>query len=80
MADAIIEKRKEMQKKMPKAKWGEKEADNCWLFKYLGSIYEAGGGEMTDVKRRIAMTRQRFGRMRHIWNDKTLHQNLRIRL
>ena len=80
MADAIIGKRKEMQNKMSKTKWGEKEADNCWLFKYLDSIYEAGGGEMTDVKRRIAMARQRFGRMRHIWNDKTLHQNLRIRL
>ena len=46
--------------------WGEKAADNCWHFKYLGAIYEAGGGEMTDVRRRITMARTRFGQLRHI--------------
>ena len=36
---------------------------------------------MTDVRARIAMARQRFGKMRHIWTDNNvLHQNLRIRL
>ena len=35
---------------------------------------------MADVRTRIAMARQRFGKMRHLWSDKVLHQNLRIRL
>ena len=78
--DAVVEKRKEMQKLLPKVMWGEKAADNSWHFKYLGAIYEAGGGEMTDVRRRIAMARTRFGQLRHIWHDKRLHYKLRLRL
>ena len=35
---------------------------------------------MYDVKTRIARARQRFGKMRHIWSNKILHQNLRMRL
>ena len=35
---------------------------------------------MTDVRRRIAMSRQRFGKLRNIWADKGLHQKLRITL
>ena len=35
---------------------------------------------MADVKIRIASARQRFGKMRHIWADKRLHLNLRLRL
>ena len=35
---------------------------------------------MIDVRTRIARATQRFGKMRHIWKNKELHQNLRIRL
>ena len=35
---------------------------------------------MPDVRRRITMVRQRFGKLRHTWSDKLLHKNLRIRL
>ena len=35
---------------------------------------------MTDVKIRIATARQRYGKMRHIWADRRLHLNLRLRL
>ena len=78
--DAKLEKRKEMQKLLPKAKWGDQEADNAWHTKYLGSIFEAGGGMMADVRRRIAMARQRFGKMHHLWKDNNLHRKLRLRL
>ena len=61
-----------MQKLLLKARWGEQEAENCWDFKYLGSIYEAEGGEMTDVKKRIVMVRTRFGQVRHMWGDNQL--------
>ena len=39
---------------------------NVWLFKYLGSVFEAGGGHMTDVCTRIAMKRKKFGQLRHL--------------
>lgn len=35
---------------------------------------------MHDVRTRIARARQRFGKMRHIWANKDLHRNLRMRL
>ena len=69
-----------MQNNFPKVAWGDKEAANSWQFKYLGSIYEAGGDEMTDVKTRIAMAVTRFGKLRHLWTDNDLHINLRMRL
>ena len=69
-----------MQKKLPQVAWGDQIAGNNWVFKYLGSLFEAGGNHMPDVRRRIAMARTRFGKLRHIWGDKRLHKNLRIRL
>ena len=66
-ADAKLAKRKRMQKQLSNAKWGELEAENAWHIKYLGSIFEAGGGQMADVRARIAMARQRFGKMHHLW-------------
>ena len=79
-ADAILHKRKMQQDSLPKVRWGDTEADNCWLFKYLGSVFEAGGSHMPDVKRRIAMAVARFGKLRHVWQRKELHLNLRLRL
>ena len=35
---------------------------------------------MSDVQIRIARAKQRFGKMRHIWGNKELHVNLRMRL
>ena len=61
--DAILERRKEEQAAMPKVKWGEQVTTNSWRNKYLGSVFEAGGGCLTDVKIRIATARQRFGKM-----------------
>ena len=78
--DAITAKRKEQQKLLPTVKWDNEEAQNTWRAKYLGSTFEAGGDQMTDVQIRIARARQRFGKMRHIWANKQLHVNLRMRL
>ena len=58
--------------------------ENVWHFKYLctliGSITEAGGDQQKDVTTRIVMTRIRFDNLRHVWGDKKLHLNLRLRL
>ena len=43
--------------------------DNARRFRYLDSIFEAGGGQMTDVERRVVMEAQRFGQMRHAYMD-----------
>ena len=40
----------EQQKSLPKMRWGEIPANNCWRFKYLGSHFDADGGQMADVK------------------------------
>ena len=40
----------------------------------------ADGDQMTGVRTRIAMARQRFGKLRHLWADKHLHLHLRLRL
>ena len=69
-----------LQSLLPKVKWGDKEADNCWWFRYLGSIFEAGGSQMADVQRRINLAVARFGKMRHIWTSPDLHLRLRMRL
>ena len=78
--DAVTAKRKAQQKLLPTVKWDDKEAENQWHSKYLGSIFEAGGDQMQDVMTRIARAKQRFGKMRHIWGNKELHKNLRMRL
>ena len=78
--DATLERRKQEQAAMPKVKWGERVTTNSWWSKYLDSVFEAGGGCLSDVKIRIDTARQRFGKMRHLWADKRLHINLRLRL
>ena len=80
MVNAVTAKRKAQQNLLPTVKWGEEVVENQWRSKYLGSIFEAGGDQMIDVKTRIARATQRFGKMRHIWGNKELHQNLLMRL
>ena len=83
--DAVEEKRKAQQKLLPKVEWQHEDgkvevAHNKWHFKYLGAIMEAGGSQDKDVNTRIAMARTRFGKLHHLWKDKHLHLNLRLRL
>ena len=67
MEDARLQKRKEAQRQLPHVKWGDQEAQNAWHSKYLDSILEAGGGQKLDIKTRIVMARQRFGKLRHAY-------------
>ena len=78
--DAKTEKRKKQQKLLPMVRWGEKDVQNCWRFPYLGSLFEAGGDNMPDVSRRIAMAKARFDKLRNLWSDNNLHLNLKLRL
>jgi len=44
--DAITAKGIEQQQTLPRAKWGDKEEENQWRSKYLGSWFEAGGDQV----------------------------------
>ena len=77
---AMEAKKEEMQAKLPTVKWGDIPADNCWQFEYLGAIIQADGEQMPDVRRRVAMARQRHGKMRHVWESGKLHPRLKMRL
>ena len=78
--EAVKIKKEEAQAKMATVKWGEEPVANCWAFEYLGAIFTPDGGQMTDVRRRIAMAQQRHGKMRHIWKSGHLHLRLKMRL
>ena len=43
-------KYKAAQAALPRVHWGDKPAENCWQFEYLGSIFEAGGDQMPDAR------------------------------
>ena len=80
VTDTILWKRLEDQTvyRLPKVKWGEEETTNDWRTKYLHSMFEADGGCMMDVSIRITCGTQLFGKMGHIWPDKSIHFNLRL--
>ena len=68
-----------MQQLLPKVKWGDAEIDNCWLFEYLGSLFQADGDQTADVQRRCGMAKSRAGTLRHVWAT-TLPIDLKVRL
>ena len=43
------------QDELEKVFWGKQMIKNCWIFEYLGSLFQADGDQTPDVKRRIAM-------------------------
>ena len=73
-------KLEERQNNLEKVFWGEKQVDNCWVFEYLGSLFQADGDQSTDIKRRIAMAVARAGKLREIWQTEILTLKLKIRL
>ena len=53
---------------------------NCYLFKYLGSIFAADGSQEHDIQRRIGIVTTRAGQLRHVFNDKSLSLETKLRL
>ena len=80
MRKAKEAKKADMQQQLQKVRWGNKEAANCWQFKYLGAMMQADGMQMPEIKSRVAMARQRHGKMRHVWRSNKLHPWLKMRL
>ena len=77
--DIKKDKMKIAQEKLPKVKWGDEDVDNCWQFPYLGSIFQADGDQMPDIRARCAMAKSRAGTLRHIWAT-GLSLDLKLRL
>ena len=77
--DVKRDKLKERQDSLPKVRWGEQEVSNCWLFKYLGSLFTPDGSQEEDVCSRIAQAKTRAGKMRNIWKEEIILQ-LKLRL
>ena len=40
---ALVKKLELAQEQLPRAKWGDIPAENCWNFEYLGAIFTADG-------------------------------------
>ena len=60
ISSMCLEKRKEQHHQLPKVRWtdvswDDKPDDNCWRFKYLGSLFDADGDQMPDALTRIVM-------------------------
>ena len=47
--DPRIKKLEDNQNEPQHVKWVDQYVDNCWLFKYLGSIFETVGRQLVDV-------------------------------
>lgn len=60
--------------------WGSQEIQNCWVFEYLGSLFQADGDQTPDIKLRITMTTVRAGKLREIWVAEELNLKLKFRL
>ena len=62
-------KLKEAQKLKQKISCEGADLKNVFNFKYLGSIFSADGSHEADVKRRIVLSMQRMGALRHVFNS-----------
>ena len=53
---------------------------NCFLFKYLGSMFAADGSEEADIKRRIGMATSRCGQLRHIFKSTEVDKSTKMKI
>ena len=72
--------RKAAQNAKPHVQLGDEEIDNVWIFKYLGSRFQADGSHLTDIKARIAAAQTTAGKMRNIWASKSTPLRLKLRI
>ena len=78
--DIHLDKLELQQLQRPHVQWGDLKVQNCWRTEYLGSIFQAGGDHIPDVRQRIAKAKSRAGRLRHILQSPLLELDFRLRL
>ena len=81
LADSTVKTQKLKQAQAQKAtvNCGDQALDNVFNFNYLGSLFSADADQTRDVKKRIALARTRFGKLRHVFGSKDLPTNMRRR-
>lgn len=65
--------------KMPHVYWGDKRVQNEWQALYLGSLFQADGDQIPDVRARCGMAKTRAGTLRHVWSA-NLPLDLKLRI
>ena len=82
LADSTVKTQKLKQAQAQKAtvNCGDQALDNVFNFNYLGSLFSADADQTRDVKKRIALARTRFGKLRHVFGSKDLPTNIKLRL
>ena len=82
VADAAVkrDKMKKAQAKKVKIFCGETELENAFIFCYLGSLFSADADQDRDIRKRIALARKRFIKLRHVFGSDDLTTHLKIRL
>ena len=82
LADKAVQviKLKNQQQQRPGIWCEDKEIENVFKFKYLGTIFAADGLHQYDVKARIAKAMIRCGQLRQIFDSPHLGPRLKIRL
>lgn len=78
--DVRKDKLAERQNQLMRVYWGDSPLDNRWQAEYLGSIFQADGDQIPDIKRRVAMAVARAGKLRNIWAATELTLKLKMRL
>ena len=82
LADTTVKtlKMKQAQTQKAKVSCGDQVLDNVFNFNYLGSLFAADADQSRDVKKRIALARQRFGKLRHVFGSGDLSTKMKLRL
>ena len=78
--DTRVQLHVKAQDEKPHVQCGTKQIDNVWRFKYLGSWLRADGDQIVDVKAKIVTTVSTAGKMRAIWESKSIPLRLKMRI
>ena len=78
--DIHLDKMALQQLQRPHVQWAEHKVQNSWRIVYLGSIFQADGDHLPDVRQRIAKAKARAGRLRHILQSPLLELDFRLPL
>ena len=70
----------DQQKDRPAVRCDGEKLKNCFLFRYLGSMFAADGSEEHDVTRRIGIAQTRAGKLRHVFGSKHIPMATKLRL
>jgi hypothetical protein len=75
-----VKTKKSRQVHRPVIKCENEPLENCYQFKYLGSLFTADGSEVKDIKKRIALAVGRCGKLRHILQSSTVKLTTKLKI